>query len=209
MSGQHQAIEAEMGGVNATSRSIRDGALRVSLTKDAYAYNDEQFTLELSHIEGDECVENDADASGLPISASQAEIAVYLEAAMRRAKQRAGDETAVRNVSGYAAAAGVKAVEEARTRASTVKHSERAAIFFAELLNSCESLEGIAKEFGLRTLADLMYLQNAILTAGQIDVWPGETRIGEVLQKLPSSGLWLTYTKLGEVWAASCKRVVS
>ena len=209
MSGvQHAAVAAAEGGAP-PSRSVRDGALEVSLTDDAYSYNDEQFTLELAHMEGDECVENDADASGLPISASQADIDAYLEAALRCAKEKVGAEIAVRNVSGYAASAGVKAVAEAKARVSSMGHGERSAMFFAELLDSCESIEGIAEEFGQRTLADLMYLQNAILTAGQIDVWPGETRVGEVLQKLPSSGLWLSYTKLAGVWAASSQRVAS
>ncbi len=206
MSGAHQA-EAAAGGTEASSRSVREGALEVSLTDGAYSYNDVQFTLELSHMEGDECIENDADASGLPISASQAEIDAYLEAAMRCAKAKVGTEIAVRNVSGYAAAEGVKAVAEVKARVSTMGPCERASMFFTELLDSCESLQGIAEQFGQRTLVDLMYLQNAILTSGQIEVWPDETRVCEALKALPSSGLWLTHTKLAGVWAESCDRV--
>ncbi len=209
MIGVQQAAVAAAGGVAPPSRSVRDGALAVSLSDDAYSYNDEQFTLELAHMEGDECVETDADASGLPISASQAEIDAYLEAALRCAKEKVGSEIAVRNVSGHAASAGVKAVAEGKARVANMVHGERAAMFFSELLDSCESIEGIAEEFGQRTLADLLYLQNAILTAEQIDVWPGETRVCDVIQKLPSSGLWLSYTKLAGVWAASCQRVAS
>ena len=101
---------------------------------------------------------------------------------------------------------GMKAVAESGA-AAVEGGAEKAALFFSELLASCESLQGVAEAFGNRTLSDLMYLQNAILTGTQIDVWPGETRVGEVLVTLPSSELWLGYTKLGGVWAAACERV--
>jgi len=207
MSGALQPAAVEASGPLGSRRSIREGALDVWLTDDAYGYNNVQFTLELTHMDGGEGLDNDGCESGLPISASQAEIDIYLEAAMQCAMEKVGAEIAVRNVSSQAASAGVKAVAEAKARVSNMGHAERAAMFFTELLDSCESIQGIAEEFGQRTLADLMYLQNAILTAGQIDVWPGETRVCEVIQKLPSSGLWLTYTKLPGVWAESCERV--
>jgi hypothetical protein len=190
----------------ADRRAIREGALELSLSDDAYSYNDTQFTLEVSHFDGDELVETDADVSGLAVTASQAEIEAYLLAAFRCAKERAGDAMVVRNVAGFAAAAGMKAVAE-QSAGAVEGSAEKAALFFSELLASCESLEGVAEEFGTRTLADLMYLQNAILTGTQIDVWPGETRVGEALCKLPSSALWLRHTKLVGVWAGACERI--
>ncbi len=189
----------------ADRRAIREGALELSLSDDAYSYNDTHFTLEVSHFDGDEWVETDADVSGLAVIASQAEIEAYLLAAFRCAKERAGDAMVVRNVAGFAAAAGMKAVAESGA-AAVEGGAEKAALFFSELLASCESLQGVAEEFGTRTLLDLMYLQNAIITGAKIDVWPGETRVGDALGKLPSAALWLRYTKLGGVWADACER---
>lgn len=82
-----------------------------------------------------------------------------------------------------------------------------AALFFSELLGAVETLGDVAEEFGQRTLTDLMYLQHAILTGGKIEVWPGETRVGEVLAKLPSFDSWMGYTELGGIWAEACERV--
>jgi hypothetical protein len=78
--------------------------------------------------------------------------------------------------------------------------------FFEELLTSVESLTGLADEFGVNTLADVLYLQNAILVGEQIDVWPDETDILAVLGKLPSAQEWMNYTKLGGEWADACER---
>ena len=85
--------------------------------------------------------------------------------------------------------------------------AELSARFFAELLDSVESLGGIQEQYADSTLTDLMYLQNAILTGQKVDFWPGETHVDKVLAKLPSADLWLSYHKLGGVWAQACKRV--
>lgn len=61
-----------------------------------------------------------------------------------------------------------------------------AATFFQELLDSTESLAGISDDHGLRTLADLMYLQNAILNGGFIDHAPDESKVLEIVSALPS-----------------------
>lgn len=89
------------------NHSLREGKLEVSLTDDAYDYNDRQFTLEVTEVGGDD---NDADVSGLYVTASQAEIDAYLAAALAAAKERAGSEVNVRRVASYAAQAGMKVV---------------------------------------------------------------------------------------------------
>ncbi len=63
--------------------------------------------------------------------------------------------------------------------------------FFAELLDSVESLTGIADEYGARTLADLMYLQNAILSGGFIESYSDESSVVEVVSVLSSAAQWL------------------
>lgn len=68
--------------------------------------------------------------------------------------------------------------------------------FFRELLNSAESLTGIAEVYGSRTLADLMYLQNAILSGGFIDHYPDESRVLEIVSALPSCEQWSKFIKI-------------
>jgi hypothetical protein len=67
---------------------------------------------------------------------------------------------------------------------------DRARLFMQELLDSVETLSGIAEQHGARTLADLMYLQNAILSGGFIDHYPGESKVLEIARDLPSGGQW-------------------
>lgn len=71
-----------------------------------------------------------------------------------------------------------------------------AAAFFQELLDSSETLTGIAVEHGSRTLADLMYLQNAILSGGFIDHYPDESRVLEIASALPSGEQWSMFIKV-------------
>lgn len=74
--------------------------IEISLTKDAYDYNDRFFTLEAT--DGAE-EENDADVSGLPVSASQAEIARYLAAAANEARRYFAETGSVRRMASSAA----------------------------------------------------------------------------------------------------------
>ncbi len=73
---------------------------------------------------------------------------------------------------------------------------QAALTFFQELLNSTESLTGIANEYGSRTLADLMYLQNVILSGGLIDHYSDESRVLEIVSALPSSEQWSAFIKI-------------
>jgi hypothetical protein len=68
--------------------------------------------------------------------------------------------------------------------------------FMQELLDSVETLTGIAEEHGARTLADLMYLQQAILDGGFIDYYPEESKVLEISQSLPSGAKWEKYIKV-------------
>ena len=86
---------------------------------------------------------------------------------------------------------------------------EGAQLFFEELLESVETLGGIAEQYGIRTLTELMYLQQAILKGETIEVWPGETEVGKVLQMLPSAIRWMQHTELGGDWKHACERVGS
>lgn len=67
-----------------------------------------------------------------------------------------------------------------------------------ELLDSVETLTGIADEHGARTLADLMYLQEAILEDGFIDNHPDESKVLEIVQGLPSGEQWAQFIRHGE-----------
>jgi len=71
-----------------------------------------------------------------------------------------------------------------------------ARLFWQELLESAESLTAIADLHGLRTLADLFYLQNAVLSCGFIDHYPGESKVLGLASALPSGAKWKTYIKV-------------
>lgn len=76
------------------------------------------------------------------------------------------------------------------------KNADLADKFMQELLESVETLTGIAEEHGPRTLADLMYLQQAILKGGFIDHCPDESRVLDTVRDLPSGKLWATFIKV-------------
>lgn len=76
--------------------------------------------------------------------------------------------------------------------------SSAALRFMGELLDSVETLTGIADEHGAQTLADLMYLQEAILEDGFIDNHPDESKVLEIVQGLPSGEQWAHFIRQGE-----------
>jgi hypothetical protein len=79
-----------------------------------------------------------------------------------------------------------------------------ATTYFQELLDSVETLTGIAEQHGSRTLADLMYLQNAILSdGGFIDHYPGESKVLEIASALPSGERWAKFIKVEYLAASS------
>lgn len=71
-----------------------------------------------------------------------------------------------------------------------------AKLFFDELLDSVETLTGIADEHGARTLSDLIYLQNAIMKNGFVDHYPGESKVLEIASALPSGDRWAQFVKV-------------
>jgi hypothetical protein len=92
----------------------REGNLLVSLTKDAYDYNDRLFSLEVSALDGAEWLDTDADVSGLEVDATPVEVNAYLDAAFASVRKNAGDELNVRLTAHRAAQAGMEAVRTLR-----------------------------------------------------------------------------------------------
>ena len=73
---------------------------------------------------------------------------------------------------------------------------EAAKKFFAELLDSVETLTGIGEEYGAQTLAELMYLHAAIMEGSFIYVDPDdETATFGILEGLPSYAQWIGFVK--------------
>lgn len=86
---------------------VEQDSLVVELTNDTYIYNDRYFTLEVSEVdEYGDFVEQSADISGLPVTASDAEIEKYLSAALARLAAHFEKTKSVRNSAAIAATAG-------------------------------------------------------------------------------------------------------
>ncbi len=64
--------------------------------------------------------------------------------------------------------------------------------FFLMVLSTFDSLGDITAQYGCETLADIMYLQNAIADDAYIDYF-GQSKIIEAVKKLPYADLWLSY----------------
>lgn len=88
---------------------------------------------------------------------------------------------------------GVPLVDGKTTTEWKAANADWATKFMAELLASVETLTGIAEQYGPQTLADLMYLQNAILTGGEIDFHPDSSHVLDIVRGLPSRGRWVLY----------------
>ena len=73
--------------------------------------------------------------------------------------------------------------------------ARNANVFYSELIDSVETLTEIAEIHGARTLADLMYLQQAISKNGFIDYYPGESKVLDIVSSLPSGKKWANYIK--------------
>ena len=73
---------------------------------------------------------------------------------------------------------------------------EAAMQFWDELLESFDCLTAIADEYGSRTLADSMYLQQAIRRAGCFDHVPGESHVLEVASRLSSGEIWRKFIEV-------------
>ena len=73
---------------------------------------------------------------------------------------------------------------------------DKACLFMKELLDSVETLTGIADEHGARTLADLFYLHSAIMEGGFVDCCQHESKVLEIAGALPSCAQWLEFIKI-------------
>lgn len=71
----------------------------------------------------------------------------------------------------------------------------RAAKFMEELLDCWEVLADVARNHGLRTLTDLMHFQAAVMQGAFIDVYPEDSAVLDVLERMPSGELWLSFTR--------------
>ena len=70
--------------------------------------------------------------------------------------------------------------------------------FHAELLDAVKTLTGIAEEHGALALANVVYLQTAILKGGVIELTRDEADNLAFVKDLPSGGRWWQSVKLIE-----------
>ena len=70
--------------------------------------------------------------------------------------------------------------------------------FHAELLDAVESLTGVAEQHGALALANVVYLQTAILKGGAIELTRDEAENFSFVRDLPSGGRWWQSVKLIE-----------
>ena len=68
--------------------------------------------------------------------------------------------------------------------------------FFKELQEHTETLHGIADQHGLRTLADVMRLQNAILDGRFVELSSEASEVLTIVDALPSAATWRQYILL-------------
>lgn len=73
---------------------------------------------------------------------------------------------------------------------SSINGKAAAVLFMQELLDSVDTLSGIADQHGVHTLADLMYLHSAIMKGSFIDHYPGESKVLQIASALPSGDQW-------------------
>lgn len=103
------------------NHSVTVAGMLVTLTGDGtYDYNDQVYAIELTNVAESE---NDADVSGLEVTASALEIKTFLDAAAATVQDLVGPDKSVKNVSSLAARAGMQAVaalREGTTRRSAV-----------------------------------------------------------------------------------------
>lgn len=77
---------------------------------------------------------------------------------------------------------------------SLERRIHEASLFMQELLDSVETLSGIADEHGSRTLADLFYLHSAILERGHIELIEGDnSKVMDIAKSLPSGSYWANF----------------
>lgn len=68
--------------------------------------------------------------------------------------------------------------------------------FFRELLDSVETLGGIAEVHGFDALTNLMYLQAAIIDNGRIAIDEKSRPTLEIIKELPSASRWMEFVEI-------------
>ncbi|CAB3730490.1 hypothetical protein LMG22037_05536 [Paraburkholderia phenoliruptrix] len=96
----------------------------------------------------------------------------------------------------YTGAGRLHLVEEFKLDDPKRVGTEPAVEFMQELLDAVEALSDIVETHGARTLADLMYLQNAIMNETFIDHYPDESAVVDLVKALPSSDRWLAFVNV-------------
>lgn len=91
---------------------------------------------------------------------------------------------------------GLPLVDGNTTIEQKAKNVDLAAQFMQELLDSVETLTGVADKHGARTLADLMYLQLSIMKGSFIDHYPDESKVLDIARSLPSGELWVKFIEV-------------
>lgn len=77
---------------------------------------------------------------------------------------------------------------------SLLDGAQKAARFFQELMDSFETVGGVADQFGQPVLPQLLYLQNAILTHSHVDLWEDvDDGLRKAVARLPSAAEWFSY----------------
>jgi hypothetical protein len=76
--------------------------------------------------------------------------------------------------------------------------NEDALKFHDELLQSVETLTGIAEQHGVIALANVQYLQTAILRGGNIELSSKDEGQLDMLRSLPSGEQWLKHVTIVE-----------
>ena len=87
-------------------------------------------------------------------------------------------------------------MSHAQNSTSATSGANAAQQFFNELQEHTETLDGIADQHGLQTLADVMHLQNAILDGGVIELASEASQVLAIVDALPSAAMWRQYILL-------------
>lgn len=90
-------------------------------------------------------------------------------------------------------AASSTAVSDSADLVEKASRADLALRFYEELTNEVESFCVLAELYGERTLADVIYLQAAILKGTCIENAPKLSFIVDIVRALPSAKVWLKY----------------
>ena len=93
---------------------------------------------------------------------------------------------------------GIEMIDGKTTVELKAARADQAAQFMQELLDSVETLTGVAEQYGVRTLADLTHLHSAILNGRFVDHYPQESQLLQIVNGLPSADHWKKAIKVAQ-----------